>query len=163
MHHNAIMHNAKLFGIWEAVYSHCKTLGPESMGSNMLWRNVHTGLRQGRYQDPLFPIVQVPFPVPPKVPVPCSVNKPYRIVSPVNFPQIISFTGRIHIKLLTRCHSFLSQNWALFHNMLKFYISSSKRLGNRSPESNNVTTAHYGIASGRVCVQSAGSFTKKTA
>ena len=116
-----------------------------------------------RYQGPLFRIVQVPFPLPPTVPVPCSVNKPYRIVSPVNFPQITSFTGRIHIKLLTRCHSFLSQNWALFHNMLNFYISSSKRLGNRSLESNKVTTAHYGIASGRVWVQSVGSFTKKTA
>ena len=30
-----------------------------------------------RDQDPLFPIVQVPFPVPPQVPVWFSVNNPY--------------------------------------------------------------------------------------
>ena len=38
--------------------------------------NVHTGLRQGRDQDPLFPIVSVPFHVLVPVLFPCSVNKP---------------------------------------------------------------------------------------
>ena len=35
---------------------------------NVLCSNVHTGLRQRRDQDPLFPVVPVPFPVPVLVP-----------------------------------------------------------------------------------------------
>ena len=38
--------------------------------------NVHTGLRQGRDQGPLFPIVPVPFHALVLVLFPCSVNKP---------------------------------------------------------------------------------------
>ena len=46
------------------------------MGSNVLCRNVHTGLGRGNELDLLFPIMPVPFPVPVPVPVPCSVNEP---------------------------------------------------------------------------------------
>ena len=48
------------------------------MGPNILYRNVHTGPRQGQEPNPFSPIVPVPFPVPAPVPVPVPrrVNKP---------------------------------------------------------------------------------------
>ena len=46
------------------------------IGSNILYRCIHTGLRQGNEADPLSPIMPVPFPVPVPIPVPCSVNAP---------------------------------------------------------------------------------------
>ena len=45
-------------------------------GSSMLYRNAHTGLKQGKEPDPLFPIVLVQFAVPVPVPFPSIVNKP---------------------------------------------------------------------------------------
>ena len=51
-----------------------KRTGKELMGSNILYRSVHTGLRQGNEPDPLSAVMPVPFPVP--VPVPRSVNEP---------------------------------------------------------------------------------------
>ena len=45
------------------------------MGTTKWCRNVHTSLRQDRDQDPLFPIVPVPYLVPSSVPVLGSVNK----------------------------------------------------------------------------------------
>ena len=64
------------------AYSRCtgmgtgqvQVMGPELMGSNILYRNVHTGLRLGQEPDRLSPIVPVPHPVPAPVPVLCSVN-----------------------------------------------------------------------------------------
>ena len=60
------------------AYSHCTGKGTgrvqvhgaglKTMGPYLLYRNVHTDLRQGRNQDPLFLIVPVP------VRFPCSVN-----------------------------------------------------------------------------------------
>ena len=38
--------------------------GPGAMGPNVLYGNVHTGLRLGKEQDPLFSIVLVQYPVP---------------------------------------------------------------------------------------------------
>ena len=66
------------------AYSHCTgtVLGqvqgtePGGMGPNVLYRNVHTGLRLGEVPDPLFPVVLVQFPEPVPLPVPCSVNQP---------------------------------------------------------------------------------------
>ena len=48
----------------------------ELMGSNILYRNVHTGLAMGNEPDPLSSIMLAPFPVPVPVPVQCSVNEP---------------------------------------------------------------------------------------
>ena len=47
------------------------------MGSNILCRNVHTDPRQNRNQDPLFRASPVPF----TIPVPCSVNKRFLLLS----------------------------------------------------------------------------------
>ena len=66
------------------AYSHCTGQGPEQqqgpgmglMGSNILYRNVHTGPGQGQEPEPLSPIVPVPFPVLVPLPLPCSVNDP---------------------------------------------------------------------------------------
>ena len=52
--------------------------GRELMGSNILYRNVHTGLTLGNETNPLSSIIPVPFPVP--VPVPCNVNEPSLLV-----------------------------------------------------------------------------------
>ena len=53
-------------------------MGPELMGPNILYRNVHSGPRLGQEADPLSAIVPVLLPVPSLVLVlvPCSVNKP---------------------------------------------------------------------------------------
>ena len=48
--------------------------GNGPVGPNILYGNVHTGPRQDRNWDPLFPVVLVPFPVP--VTFSCRVNKP---------------------------------------------------------------------------------------
>ena len=45
------------------------------MDPNTLYRNVHTGPRYERNQDPLFPVVLFQFFVLVPVPFPCSVNK----------------------------------------------------------------------------------------
>ena len=62
----------------------------ELMGSNILYRTVHTAPRPGMGPDPLSPIVLVPFPIPIPVPVPCSVNAPS--VGKMNELEIV-FTG----------------------------------------------------------------------
>ena len=46
----------------------------------ILYRKVHTGLKQGNEPDPVFLIVPVPFLVPVQVPGPCIVNKPLQPV-----------------------------------------------------------------------------------
>ena len=82
------------------VYSHCTgpgpdmglVMGPGSIGSNILHRNVHTGVAQGQGPGPIVPIV----------PVPCSVNKPLvwghlRIIN----PQIVGFNTLEYVDLYT--------------------------------------------------------------
>ena len=74
--------NFEYGGLVAAVmtYSHCTGPGPgpgqiqemgkELMGSNILYRSVHTGMTLGHEPDPLSSVVPVPF----SVPVPCSVK-----------------------------------------------------------------------------------------
>ena len=57
-------------------------MGPEpgqvrNAVSNLLYRNVHTDLRQENEPDPLSPIMPVPFPVP----VPCRMNEPEDVLT----------------------------------------------------------------------------------
>ena len=57
----------------DRVFQH-GTPGTGSMGSNISWRNVHTGLRPGQPPGTLSPIA--PFPVPVPFTVPWSVIEP---------------------------------------------------------------------------------------
>ena len=52
---------------------------PGAMGPNILYRNIHTGLRQGKEPESIVSIVLLKFPVPVPVTFPCSVNKPSRM------------------------------------------------------------------------------------
>ena len=71
------------------AYSHCKGTGPGqirgmapgAVGTNMLYRNVHTFWDRGRNQDPLFPIVLVQFPVPVPDPIAAQCEQPITLYS----------------------------------------------------------------------------------
>ena len=66
------------------VYSHCTgtepgqvhEMGPRAVGTNILYRNVHTGPRQGKEPGSIVSYCVDPLPSTCLVPFPCSVNQP---------------------------------------------------------------------------------------
>ena len=87
------------------AYSHCTVtglgqvqgMGPGAMDPNILYRNVHTGPRQGRNQDPLSPIVLVRCTCPGPILVQCE--RTWFCANGIEGPSTLYFSVKI---LLTK-------------------------------------------------------------
>ena len=75
----------------------------------MLYRNVHSGLRQGNEAGPIVLYCADPVPCTCPVPSPCSVNKPLELLH----RTIATDQGRIHhISLFINYHNF-ARSWSI--------------------------------------------------